>query len=127
MMQLTNGYTAYKNNSVNFASKEQLLLMLLDGAVKFSKMSRQAIVDKDIKKAHENLMKVQDIFIELRVTLDINQGGEWARNLAKVYDFIIENLRKVNFKKDIELLDETMPIIEDIRNMWNEAYKISKR
>ncbi|WP_010077337.1 flagellar export chaperone FliS [Clostridium cellulovorans] len=126
-MQLTNGYTAYKNNSVNFASKEQLLLMLLDGAVKFSKMSRQAIVDKDIKKAHENLMKVQDIFIELRVTLDINQGGEWARNLAKVYDFIIENLRKVNFKKDIELLDETMPIIEDIRNMWNEAYKISKR
>lgn len=127
MMQLTNGYTAYKNNSVNFASKEQLLLMLLDGAVKFAKMARQAITDKDIKKAHENLMKTQNIFIELRVTLDVNQGGEWARNLAKVYDFIIENLRKVNFKKDGELLDQTMPIIEDIRNTWNEAYKISKR
>ena len=58
----SNGYNAYKNNSVNYASKEQLLLMLLDGAVKFSKIGRQAIVEKDIKRAHDCITRTQDIF-----------------------------------------------------------------
>ncbi|HAR84350.1 MAG TPA: flagellar export chaperone FliS, partial [Clostridium sp.] len=86
-----NAYNAYKNNSVNYASKEQLLLMLLDGAVKFTKMARQAISDKDIKKSHENLVKTQDIFTELMITLDQN-AGEWAVNMYKIYDFIKEKL-----------------------------------
>ena len=46
-----NAYNVYKNNSVNYASKDQLLLMLVDGAVKFAKVGRQAIIDKDIQKA----------------------------------------------------------------------------
>ena len=45
-MQSSNAYNSYKNNSVAFAPKEQLLVMLLEGAVKFSKIGRQAIVDK---------------------------------------------------------------------------------
>ena len=43
-----NAYGVYKNNSVNFASKEQMLLMLLDGAVKFAKRGKLAIQEKDI-------------------------------------------------------------------------------
>lgn len=46
----SNGYNVYKNNAVNYASKEQLLLMLVEGAVKFCKIARQAIIDKDVKK-----------------------------------------------------------------------------
>lgn len=46
----SNGYNVYKNNSVNYASKEQLLLMLTEGAVRFCKIARQAIVDKKCKK-----------------------------------------------------------------------------
>ena len=84
----SNGYNIYKNNSVNYASKEQLLLMLVEGAVKFCKIARQAIVDKDIKKAHDALIRSQDIFSELMVSLDTTQG-EWAVQLFRVYDFII--------------------------------------
>lgn len=121
-----NAYNAYKNNSVNYASKDQLLIMLLDGAVKFSKIARQALVDKDVKKSHENLVKVQDIFIELMVTLDQN-AGEWAQNMFKVYDFIKSKLVEANLKKDVNILDEVMPLIEEVRETWNEAYEVSKR
>ena len=120
-----NAYNAYKNNSVNYASKEQLLLMLLDGAVKFSKMARQAILDKDIKKSHENLVKTQDIFTELMITLDQN-AGEWAVNMYKIYDFIKEKLFQANLKKDVKILDEVMPLIEEVRNTWQGAYEVSK-
>lgn len=125
-MQGNNAYNVYKNNSVNFASKEQLLLMLLDGAVKFSKIGRQAIEDKDIKKAHENIVKTQDIFYELINSLDVQKGGQWAEGLLKIYEFIIDRLVNANIKKDITIMDEVIPIIEDVRNTWEEAYKISK-
>lgn len=121
-----NAYNVYKNNSVNYASKEQLLLMLLDGAVKFSKIGRQAILENDIMKAHTNIVKTEDIFIELMATLDLNQGGEWAQNVYSIYQFIVDNLAKANMKKDMKILDETIILIEDIRNTWNEAYKRSK-
>ncbi len=121
-----NAYNAYKNNSVNYASKEQLLLMLLDGAVKFSKIARQAILDKDIVRSHENLVKTQDIFTELMITLDQNVG-EWAVNMYKVYEFIKERLFQANLKKDVKILDEVMPLIEEVRNTWHEAYEVSKR
>ncbi|MBU3195839.1 flagellar export chaperone FliS [Clostridium algidicarnis] len=125
-MQGNNAYNVYKNNSVNFASKEQLLLMLLDGAVKFSKIGRQAIEDKDIKKAHENIIKTQNIFYELINSLDVAKGGQWAEGLLKVYEFIIDRLVNSNIKKDINIMDEVIPLIEDVRNTWEEAYKISK-
>lgn len=116
----SNGYNIYKNNSVNYASKEQLLLMLVDGAVKFSKIARQAIVDKDIKKAHSNIVKTEDIFTELRVSLDTS-AGEWAEQLFKVYEFINEKLFEANMKKNLEIMDEVIPLIEDVRDLWYEA------
>jgi flagellar secretion chaperone FliS len=125
-MQTNNAYNAYKNNSVNYASREQLLLMLLDGAVKFSKIGRQAIVDKDVKKAHDNLVKTQNIFYELMATLDVNSGGEWARSLMSIYDFIVRRLTDANIKKDVEIMNELIPLIEDVRDTWNEAYKVAK-
>ncbi len=122
-----NAYNTYKNNSVNYASKEQLLLMLLDGAVKFSKIGRQAILDKNAKKAHENIIKTQDIFYELIVTLDLSQGGDWGQSLMEVYKFIVDKLVESNINKDVKIMDEILPVIEGIRDMWYEAYNKSKK
>ncbi|MDD6794602.1 MAG: flagellar export chaperone FliS [Clostridiaceae bacterium] len=117
-----NGYNIYKNNSVNFASKEQLLLMLTDGMVKFSKIGRQAIKEKDIQKANDSLKRAQSIFSELMVSLDTN-SGEWAKNLYNIYGYIKERLFDANMQKSVEIMDEIIPLIEDINNMWHETYK----
>lgn len=119
-----NAYGIYKNNSVNFASKEQMLLMLLDGAVKFAKRGKLAIQEKDIKMAHNSITRTQDIFTELKVTLDPN-AGEWAEQMFNVYSFINDRLLQANIKKDEAIMDEVIPLIEEVRNIWNEAYKLS--
>jgi flagellar protein FliS len=125
-MQNANAYKAYKDNNVNYASKERLLLMLLDGAVNFSKLGRQGIVEKDIAKAHENIIKTQNIFYELIYSLDTSIGGEWAKSLMSVYDYIIYRLVQANVKKNLDIMDEVIPLIEELRNTWEEAYRISK-
>ena len=121
-----NAFNVYKNNSVNYASKEQLLLMLVDGAVKFSKIAREGLIEKDIRKSHENLIKAQNIFTELMISLDQN-AGEWAKQMYRVYDFIKTRLFEINLKKDVNMMDELMPVIEDVRNTWHEAHEISKK
>ncbi len=125
MNAYSNAYNTYKNNSVNYASKEQLLLMLLDGAVKYAKIGRQAIIDNDIQKKHDNIVRTQDIFYELMISLDRNAGGEWVENLYAVYEFINHRLTEANMKKDIKIMDEVIPLIEEVRDLWNEAYKLS--
>ena len=59
-------------------------------------------------------------------TLDVSKGGEWAQSLMRVYEFINNQLLQANIKKDISIMDEVLPLIEDVRNTWEEAYKIAK-
>lgn len=121
-----NAVNVYKNNSVNYASKEQLLLMLVDGTVKFAKRAKEAISKNDIKNAHEYLTRTQDIYTELMISLDRN-AGEWASTLFNVYEFIKSELFQINIEKNEDRLDKLMPVIEDVRDTWHEAYKLSKR
>lgn len=125
-MYSTNGYNTYKTNSVNYASKDQMLLMLVEGAVKFSKDGRQAILDKDVKKAHENIVKTQNIFCELMMALDVSKGENWAQPMMHVYNFIVRRLIDANIKKDIAIMDEVIPLIENVKDTWEQAYKIAK-
>lgn len=119
-MYTTNPYNAYKQNSVNMASKERLLLMLLDGAVKYTKVARLAILEKDIAKAHKELVRVQDIFLELMITMD-RSSGKYMEDLYDIYNFIKNELIRANIKKDVEIIDNVLPIIENVRDMWYEV------
>ena len=118
-MYTSNPYNIYKQNSVNMASSQQLLLMLLDGAVKYTKIARMAILNKDIARAHKELVRVQDIFLEIMITMDKNT--KYMEDLYNVYEFIKNELAKANIKKDITIIDNTLPLIEEIRDMWYEV------
>lgn len=120
-MYTANPYNIYKQNSVNMASSQRLLLMLLDGTVKYTKIARMAILNKDIPSAHKELVRVQDIFLELMITMDKNT--KYMEDLYNVYDFIKNELAKANMKKDVKIIDEILPIIEEIRDMWYEVDK----
>ena len=118
-MYTANPYNIYKQNPVNMASSQQLLLMLLDGAVKYTKIARMAILNKDIARAHKELVRVQDIFLELMITMDKNT--KYMEDLYNIYNFIKNELAKANIKKDITIIDNTLPLIEEIRDMWYEV------
>jgi flagellar protein FliS len=118
-MYTANLYNAYKQNSVNTASKEQLLLMLVDGAVKYTKIARLAIIDRNIERAHKELVRVQDIFLELMITMD--RSSKAMDDLYNLYEYIKNELAKANMKKDVKIIDEVLPLIEGVRDMWHEV------
>ena len=120
-----NPYNSYKQNLIMSASREQLLLMLVDGAVKYTKIAKLSIENKDIMRGHKELIRVQDIFTELMITLD-QSAGQWAKDMYKVYDFIRYELSRANIRKNVQIIEGVLPVIEAVRDTWHEADKKSK-
>ncbi|MFL8800272.1 MULTISPECIES: flagellar export chaperone FliS [unclassified Clostridioides] len=112
-------------DELNKLSQEELLLVLLDGAIESTKISKKAIIDKDMQKSYKELIRVQNIFAELMVTLDQNVG-QWAKDMYNVYDFIRHELSKANITNDIKIIDEILPIIQQIRDVWYEVNNKSR-
>ncbi|KRQ87065.1 Flagellar protein FliS [Caloramator mitchellensis] len=126
-MTYANALNAYQQNSINTASKEKLLLMLYDGLVKFIKLGIVGIEEKDIKKSHENLIKAQNIILEFMATLNMELGGEMAKSLMLLYDYMYRRLVEANAKKDVEIAKEILEFAEELKTTFEEAYKIAKK
>jgi flagellar protein FliS len=118
-----NPYDKYKNMQVQTATPGQLILMLYEGAIKFCKMSKKFIEEKNYMDANKYLIKTQDIVTELMISLDMKAGGEIARNLYSLYDYMLRRLLDANMKKDIEVVDEVQKMIEELKDAWAEALK----
>jgi len=117
---LSNPYQKYQQNQVETASPVKLLLMLYNGALRFIKGAREGIREKDMEKANHNIVKAQDIVVELMTSLDMEQG-EISKNLYSLYDYANSRLLQANIKKDENILSEAENILQELRDTWQEA------
>ena len=120
-MALNTGYAAYANNKVMTASPAELTLMLYDGAIKFCNIAIRAIEEGDVEKAHNNIVKVENIIDEFRATL--NHKYVVAEDFENVYVYLRERLSLANMKKDKEILEEVLKHLRTMRDTWKEVMK----
>lgn len=120
------GFGAYKKTSIHTASKEQILLMLYQSAIKNCKKAIDAIDDGDIAKKGEFIGKLQDIVIELNNSLDLEVGGDVARELSSLYDYLIYASTQANMKIEKEPLESCLEILKTLYDGWNTAIKSLK-
>lgn len=111
----------YKQNTVFTATPEELTLMLYDGAIKFMNIAKYSIENNDRERAHESLIRAQDIIVELNSTL--NMDYEVSKNLEELYNFIIDKLIDANINKQKEPVDEALEILTELRDTWKEAMR----
>lgn len=109
----------YMKNSVETASPAKLLLMLYDGAIKYTKLAIQAIEKKNIQDAHQYNIRVQDIFDELMVTLDFSYPI--SKQLYSLYEYMNYRLAEGNLRKDTAPLKEVLEFLTEYRAVWAEA------
>lgn len=123
-MALANAYAQYSNNKVMTASPAELTLMLYDGAIKFCNLAESGIENKDIQKAHTNIVKVQKIIDYLRQTLDMRY--EVAQDFERIYVYLSQRLLEANLKKDIDILKEVNEHLHSVRDTWKEVMRQAK-
>ena len=120
------GLGAYKKTSVQTASKEQMLLMLYQAAIKNCKKSIEAIEQKNVQKKGEFIGKLQDIVIELNNSLDFEVGGDVARELSSLYDYVLYSSTQANIKIEKEPLEGCLKVLITLYEGWAEAIKSLK-
>ncbi len=117
------GLGAYKKTSIHTASKEQILLMLYQAAIKNCKKAMEAIDNKQIAKKGEYIGKLQDIVIELNNSLDFKIGGQVAEELSALYDYLLYSSTQANIKIEKEPLEGCLQVLNTLYEGWAEAVK----
>lgn len=106
---------------IQTASREQLVLMLYDGAMRFCDEGKVAILTKDYERAHDRLIRSQNIVLELLYALDRKAGGAVADNLAELYQYCYQCLVSANISHEAAKCDECRAILLKLRDAWKEA------
>lgn len=118
-------YQAYQQNSIQTATPGELTLMLYNGCLKFIKLAKRDIENKNIEGKNTNIQKAQSIIQELMITL--NPEIEISKQLMPLYDYLHHQLMQANIKNDISILDEVESFVVDFRDTWKEVIKLNRQ
>lgn len=124
-MAINKAYDQYIKNSIFTSSPEELTLMLYNGLVKFIMQARHAIDENETEKAHNSIVRAEEIILEFISTLDMKY--DISKNLAALYDYMYRRLIEANIKKDTAILEEVLGMAKELRDTWAQAMKIAKR
>lgn len=121
------GSKKYKATSVQSASREKILLMLYEGAIKFTKRAILAIEKGDVAERGTNIGRAYDIILELTNTLDHKVGGELAAQLEQLYMFITDQYTQANISGDKQHLENALSILNTLYEGWVQAVEGLKK
>ncbi|MEY4617072.1 MAG: hypothetical protein RJB66_2032 [Pseudomonadota bacterium] len=124
---MKNAYQKYKTTAVVSASREKILLMLYEGAIKFVKRAIKAIEEKNIAERGINIGRACDIVMELNNTLDHKVGGDISKNLEQLYNFVTDQLTNANITGDPKHLHDALKILETLNEGWIQAVEQLKK
>ncbi|HOX07155.1 MAG TPA: flagellar export chaperone FliS [Planctomycetota bacterium] len=111
----------YLKTQIQTASREQLILMLYDGAIRFADQAKDRLGAQDWEGAHGLLIRSQNIVLELLYALDRKAGGKVAENLAGLYTYCYQRLVEANIGHDPGKIDESNGILRKLREAWVQA------
>ena len=110
--------TAYKRAAVNTLDQNKLIIMLYDAAIKNISQGIEKIKAGDIEKTHMHLVKGKTIISELMASLNLEKGGDIAKNLQSLYNFMFGQLIDANVKKDPEPALTVVDLLKQLRSAW---------
>lgn len=119
-------HNQYRRNAISTSSQERLIIMMYEGAIKFTTMAIQSIDEGDIAGQGKYISKTHDIISELSLALDIEKGGEIALRLESLYQYMLSQLTIANIKSDRRILENIIKILSPLNNAWEQLLPAQK-
>lgn len=92
--------------------------MLYDGAIRFVLEAREAIARNDVRARTTAVSRALAIVAELQNTLNVNDGGDVARELDRLYAYISTRLFDVTATADDRAAQEVHKLLSTLRDGW---------
>jgi flagellar secretion chaperone FliS len=123
-----NGYVnQYQANQIATASKEQILILLYDGAIRFSRQAISAINDNDMAAKGKYIGKTMAIIAEFAGSLNHEIGGAISEELDALYTYMLKELSQANVTNESGKIEVVITLLKDLRETWVEAIEINNK
>jgi len=121
-MRAANPWKSYRETATLTAPPGQIILMLFEGAIRSLERSLPGFSNADPAEAnmtiHNNLQRAQEIIRELNGSLNMEQGGEFATNMRRLYDYLERRIWESNLKKNSAGVGEAIRHLTVLRDAW---------
>lgn len=116
---------AYGNVSmdvgVNTADPHKLILMLFDGALLCVASARFNMENGDIAGKGQQISQAINIIANgLKVSLDMESGGDLSEKLAALYDYMVARLLHANIHNQVPPLNEVTSLLGELKDAWTQ-------
>lgn len=122
-MMTTTRMTAgrYQQAQVATADRGTLLMLMFEGALRFLSQAEAGLGEENVEQFSRFLGRAQAVIAELLHTLDHEAGGEIARDLERVYRFLLDHLLEANVRKSSGHVARARRILGIIAGAYREV------
>lgn len=119
--KMMNAYgQAQINGGVAAASPHKLISMLYEGALVAIATANVELVRGNIAARGAAISKAIAIIDEgLKVSIDMEAGGDLSQNLMALYEYMSHRLLMANLKSDAEALSEVERLLKELKGAWD--------
>jgi flagellar protein FliS len=114
----------YLKTQVMSASPNKLIEMLLVGAIKKIRVAKLALETGKLAQMGENLLKAQDIVMELRYSINEEIESPIPQELIQLYEYMYQRLVIANVDRDIEAMDEVQKLLTELLDAWKQISEV---
>jgi len=108
-------------SEVNRARPTRVVVMLYDEAIASLISAIKAIDQNEIEQRCNSVNVVTEIVATLHMGLDMENGGELADQLGRLYRFVLAQLIRINIKSDAEGAAKIIDLLMPLRDAWDEV------
>lgn len=118
---MVNAYTQNKaQGDVSTASPHRLIQMLFEGAIEKIIKAKLFMSEGKVAEKGQYISWAISILDGLKMSIDVDAGGEIAKNLEALYDYMETQLVKANAENNGQYLDEVISLIKSVKSAWDE-------
>ncbi len=120
-------YASYKQADIGTADRGKLILMVYDHCIKWINKAEQDMGERNMAAVAEAVQKAQRGLNELMATLNMELGGDIAKNLFRLYDYYSRTLSQALRERAAKPLRDVAAMMTRLREAWSEAIEKLRR
>jgi len=115
------GQSQYKQMDITTADRGKLVVLLYEGAINFLKMAKKCIHERNMEGKGTYINRAHDIILELSYSLNMEDGGQIAKDLRSLYWFMEKHLVRAKIERDgTQKIDEVISMLSTLNEAWKE-------
>lgn len=120
-------HKSYKSAEVVTADRGKLVIMIYDHCIKWIRRAEEDCKAGSLEKMAKSIQRAQAGITELMCALDMEKGGDIAKNLFNLYDFYSKHLTTAIKDRSAKALADVLAMMSSLREAWVVAVENVRR